>query len=56
MLALGTKDMNKNSEGEKKSRDSRVTVAGQSRDSRENVAENRGLDKEEDIDIDKEKK
>ncbi|MUU07910.1 MAG: hypothetical protein EP149_09665 [Phascolarctobacterium sp.] len=55
VLALGTKDMNKNSEGEKKSRDSRVTVAGQSRDSRENVAENRGLDKEEDIDIDKEK-
>lgn len=55
VLALGTKDVNKNSEGEKKSRDSRVTVAGQSRDSRENVAENRGLDKEEDIDIDKEK-
>lgn len=54
-IALGTKDVNKNSEGEKKSRDSRVTVAGQSRDSRENVAENRGLDKEEDIDIDKEK-
>lgn len=54
-LALGTKDVNKNSEGEKKSRDSRVTVAGQSRDSRENVAENRDLDKEEDIDIDKEK-
>ncbi len=54
-LALGTKDVNKNSEGEKKSRDNRVTVAGQSRDSRENVAENRGLDKEEDIDIDKEK-
>lgn len=44
VLALGTKDVNKNSEGEKKSRDSR-----------ENVAENRGLDKEEDIDIDKEK-
>ncbi len=42
VLALGTKDMNKNSEGEKKSRDSRVTVAGQSRDSRENVAENHG--------------
>lgn len=55
VLALGTKDVNKNSEGEKKSRDSRWTVAGQSRDSRENVAENRGLDKEEDIDIDKEK-
>lgn len=55
VLALGAKDVNKNSEGEKKSRDSRVTVAGQSRDSRENVAENRGLDKEEDIDIDKEK-
>nr|DAR01072.1 MAG TPA: replisome organizer [Caudoviricetes sp.] len=55
VLALGTKDVNKNSEGEKKSRDSRVTIAGQSRDSRENVAENRGLDKEEDIDIDKEK-
>ena len=54
-LALGTKDVNKNSEGEKKSLDNRVTVAGQSRDSRENVAENRGLDKEEDIDIDKEK-
>ncbi len=54
VLALGTKDMNKNSEGEKKSRDSRVTVAGQSRDSRENVAENRGLDKE--VDIDKELK
>ena len=54
-LALGTKDVNKNSEGEKKSRDNRVTVAGQSRDSRENVAENRGLDKEEDIDINKEK-
>lgn len=54
-LALGTKDVNKNSEGKKKSRDNRVTVAGQSRDSRENVAENRGLDKEEDIDIDKEK-
>lgn len=54
VLALGTKDVNKNSEGEKKSRDSRWTVAGQSRDSRENVAENRGLDKE-DIDIDKEK-
>lgn len=54
-LALGTKDVNKNSKGEKKSRDSRVTIAGQSRDSRENVAENRGLDKEEDIDIDKEK-
>lgn len=53
-LALGTKDVNKNSEGEKKSRDNRVTVAGQSRDSRENVAENRGLDKE-DIDIDIEK-
>ena len=53
-LALGTKDVNKNSEGEKKSRDSRVTVAGQSRDSRENVAENRGLDKE--VDIDKELK
>lgn len=51
-LALGTKDVNKNSEGEKKSLDNRVTVAGQSRDSRENVAENRGLDKEEDIDID----
>lgn len=51
VLALGTKDVNKNSEGEK----SRVTIAGQSRDSRENVAENRGLDKEEDIDIDKEK-
>lgn len=50
-LALGTKDVNKNSEGKKKSRDNRVTVAGQSRDSRENVAENRGLDKEEDIDI-----
>ena len=49
VLALGTKDVNKNSEGEKKSRDSRWTVAGQSRDSRENVAENRGLDKEEDI-------
>lgn len=49
-LALGTKDVNKNSEGEK----SRVTVAGQSRDSRENVAENRGLDKE--VDIDKELK
>lgn len=45
VLALGTKDVNKNSEGEKKSRDSR-----------ENVAENRGLDKEDiDIDIDKEK-
>lgn len=43
VLALGTKDMNKNSEGEKKSRDSR-----------ENVAENRGLDKE--VDIDKELK
>jgi predicted phage replisome organizer len=55
VLALGTKDVNKNSEGEKKSRDSRWTIAGQSRDSRENVAENRGLDKEEDIDIDKEK-
>lgn len=55
VLALGTKDVNKNSESEKKSRDSRWTVAGQSRDSRENVAENRGLDKEEDIDIDKEK-
>lgn len=55
VLALGTKDVNKNSEGEKKSRDSRWTVAGQSRDSRENVAENRGLDKEEDIDKDKEK-
>lgn len=55
VLALGTKNVNKNSEGEKKSRDSRVTIAGQSRDSRENVAENRGLDKEEDIDIDKEK-
>lgn len=55
VLALGTKDVNKNSEGEKKSRDSHWTVAGQSRDSRENVAENRGLDKEEDIDIDKEK-
>lgn len=54
-LALGTKDVNKNSEGEKKSLDNRVTVAGQSRDSRENVAENRGLDKEEDMDIDKEK-
>ena len=55
-LALGTKDVNKNSEGEKKSLDNRVTVAGQSRDSRENVAENRGLDKEDiDIDIDKEK-
>lgn len=54
VLALGTKDMNKNSEGEKKSRDSRWTVAGQSRDSRENVAENRGLDKE--VDIDKELK
>lgn len=54
-LALGTKDVNKNSEGEKKSLDNRVTVAGQSRDSCENVAENRGLDKEEDIDIDKEK-
>ena len=53
-IALGTKDVNKNSEGEKKSRDSRVTVAGQSRDSRENVAENRGLDKE--VDIDKELK
>lgn len=50
VLVLGAKDVNKNSEGEKKSRDSRVTVAGQSRDSRENVAENRGLDKEEDID------
>lgn len=55
VLALGAKDVNKNSEGEKKSRDSRWTIAGQSRDSRENVAENRGLDKEEDIDIDKEK-
>lgn len=55
VLALKSQDVNKNSEGEKKSRDSRVTVAGQSRDSRENVAENRGLDKEEDIDIDKEK-
>ncbi|WP_419038947.1 phage replisome organizer N-terminal domain-containing protein [Phascolarctobacterium faecium] len=55
VLALGTKDVNKNSEGEKKSRDSRWTIAGQSRDSRENVAENRGLDKEEDIDIDIEK-
>ena len=55
VLALGTKDVNKNSEGEKKSRDSRWTIAGQSRDSRENVAENRGLDKEEDIDINKEK-
>lgn len=55
VLALGTKDVNKISEGEKKSRDSRWTVAGQSLDSRENVAENRGLDKEEDIDIDKEK-
>lgn len=54
-LALNSQTVNKNSEGEKKSRDSRVTVAGQSRDSRENVAENRGLDKEEDIDIDKEK-
>lgn len=43
VLALGTKDMNKNSEGEKKSRDSR-----------KNVAENRGLDKE--VDIDKELK
>lgn len=53
VLALGTKDVNKNSEGEKKSRDSRVTIAGQSRDSRENVAENRGLDKEEDIDKEK---
>nr|DAG48215.1 MAG TPA: replisome organizer [Caudoviricetes sp.] len=48
-LALGTKDVNKNSEGEKKSLDNRVTVAGQSRDSRENVAENRGLDKEKNI-------
>lgn len=55
VLALKSQDVNKNSEGEKKSRDSRVTVAGQSRDSRENVAENRGLDKEEDIDKDKEK-
>lgn len=54
-LALNSQTVNKNSEDEKKSRDSRVTVAGQSRDSRENVAENRGLDKEEDIDIDKEK-
>lgn len=54
VLALGTKDMNKNSEGEKKSRDCHVTVAGQSRDSHENVAENRGLDKE--VDIDKELK
>lgn len=43
VLALGTKDMNKNSEGEKKSLDSRWTVA-----------ENRGLDKE--VDIDKELK
>lgn len=54
-LALNSQTVNKNSEGEKKSLDSRWTVAGQSRDSRENVAENRGLDKEEDIDIDKEK-
>lgn len=53
-LALNSQTVNKNSEDEKKSRDSRVTVAGQSRDSRENVAENRGLDKE--VDIDKELK
>lgn len=53
-LALNPQTVNKNSEDEKKSRDSRVTVAGQSRDSRENVAENRGLDKE--VDIDKELK
>lgn len=53
-LALNSQTVNKNSEDEKKSRDSRVTVARQSRDSRENVAENRGLDKE--VDIDKELK
>ncbi|KAA3379657.1 DnaD domain protein [Akkermansia muciniphila] len=53
-LALNSQTVNKNSEDEKKSRDSRVTIAGQSRDSRENVAENRGLDKE--VDIDKELK
>ena len=64
-LALNSQTVNKNSEDEKKSRDNRVTVAGQSRDnrvtvagqsrdSRENVAENRGLDKE--VDIDKELK
>lgn len=53
-LALNSQTVNKNSENEKRSRDSRVTVAGQSRDSRENVAENRGLDKE--VDIDKELK
>lgn len=53
-LALNSQTVNKNSEDEKRSRDSRVTVAGQSRDSRENVAENRGLDKE--VDIDKELK
>lgn len=53
-LALNSQTVNKNSEGEKKSLDSRWTVAGQSRDSRENVAENRGLDKE--VDIDKELK
>lgn len=53
-LALNSQTVNKNSEDEKKSRDSRWTVAGQSRDSRENVAENRGLDKE--VDIDKELK
>lgn len=49
-LALNSQTVNKNSEDEK----SRVTIAGQSRDSRENVAENRGLDKE--VDIDKELK
>lgn len=53
MLALKSQDMNKNSEDEKKSRDSSVTVAGQSRDSREKVAKNRALDKEEDIDKEK---